>query len=450
MAEQPQPSADGSHDAWRAYWKAVGMPWRTEPEIDEKRREFLEQRRAVQPDFERGIYPFRDEHGSIKLSRADVEWLLATHSDGGVHGPIDVNAPSHLWREGLDLRGADLRDVQLSDLPLARMRGGATSDQWWFSGFAQGRELAAVHLEGAWLSRIHLEQAALRGAHLENADLGEAHFEGTICLATHFEGANLRQAKFDIETLLDRAILSDRQHVGAWLADTRWNGVNLTAIDWSQLHIVADERQARDKYAPYFLILDPDSGEAMRAFEATLKGRPATSEHVRRVLKAMPRKDISARRLEAYQSSVRAYRQIARALTAQGNGEDADRFAYRAQLCQRIVLRKQRKFVRWLFSCLLDLISGYGYKPMRSVITYVVTICVFAGAYLLSARVGQLHLTWDESLVLSISSFHGRGFLNSSISLGDTIARIAAGEAIVGLLIEITFIATFTNRFFAR
>jgi hypothetical protein len=28
--------------------------------------------------------------------------------------------------------------------------------------------------------------------------------------------------------------------------------------------------------------------------------------------------------------------------------------------------------------------------------------------------------------------------------------RLAAGEAIIGLLIEITFIATFTQRFFAR
>jgi hypothetical protein len=52
--------------------------------------------------------------------------------------------------------------------------------------------------------------------------------------------------------------------------------------------------------------------------------------------------------------------------------------------------------------------------------------------------------------VLSISRFHGRGFFVSSISLGDNLARIAAGEAIIGLLIEIIFIATFTQRFFAR
>jgi hypothetical protein len=99
---------------------------------------------------------------------------------------------------------------------------------------------------------------------------------------------------------------------------------------------------------------------------------------------------------------------------------------------------------------LLDTISGYGYRPLRSFITYAFVILAFAGLNLLNAQFAAPHLTWDESLVLSISSFHGRDFFSSDIHLGDTLARLAAGEAIVGLLIEITFIATFTQRFFAR
>ena len=74
--EQPQRPTDDNRDAWRAYWQAQEMPWRTEPEIDEERRRFLAERRAITPDFQRGVYPIRDEHGSIKLDRADVEWLL--------------------------------------------------------------------------------------------------------------------------------------------------------------------------------------------------------------------------------------------------------------------------------------------------------------------------------------------------------------------------------------
>src|SRR5437016_5364576 len=58
-------------EAWEAYWKAQGQPWRTEPEIDEEQQRSLTERRYIKPNIEQGIYPFKD----IKLSRADVEWL---------------------------------------------------------------------------------------------------------------------------------------------------------------------------------------------------------------------------------------------------------------------------------------------------------------------------------------------------------------------------------------
>jgi hypothetical protein len=53
-----------------------------------------------------------------------------------------------------------------------------------------------------------------------------------------------------------------------------------------------------------------------------------------------------------------------------------------------------------------------------------------------------------EALILSVSSFHGRGFFQPLQSLGDPVAALASIEAVVGLFIEISFIATFTQRFF--
>src|SRR2546421_11182272 len=89
-------------EAWKAYWRQQGQPWRTEPEIDAERQRYLAERRAITPEIEKGIYPFRD----IKLSRADVEWLLATHENG--RGPVDWRDESQCRRIGLDLQGADL------------------------------------------------------------------------------------------------------------------------------------------------------------------------------------------------------------------------------------------------------------------------------------------------------------------------------------------------------
>src|SRR2546423_1374635 len=113
-----QRPANDDKKAWKALWEAQGQPWRTEPEIDAERQKYLAERRSIAPDIEQGVYPFKD----IKLSRADVEWLLATHENG--KGPVDWSDEKQRQRRGLDLRGADLRQVDLQRLPLACLHGG--------------------------------------------------------------------------------------------------------------------------------------------------------------------------------------------------------------------------------------------------------------------------------------------------------------------------------------
>ena len=49
-----------------------------------------------------------------------------------------------------------------------------------------------------------------------------------------------------------------------------------------------------------------------------------------------------------------------------------------------------------------------------------------------------------EALILSASSFLGRGLFQPLKTLGDPVAGLAALEAVIGLLIEISFSATFT------
>src|SRR2546422_11418207 len=84
-----QRPANDDKEAWKAYWKEQGQPWRTEPEIDAVRQKYLAERRAIVPDIEKGIYPFKD----IRLTRADVEWLLATHGTdvGQLIGTMKAN-----------------------------------------------------------------------------------------------------------------------------------------------------------------------------------------------------------------------------------------------------------------------------------------------------------------------------------------------------------------------
>jgi uncharacterized protein YjbI with pentapeptide repeats len=443
MSDAPpqRPASNDDREGWKAYWEAQGMPWRTEPKIGEERQQYLAERRAVKPDMEQGIYPFRDEHGSIQLTRADIEWLLATHESAGVLGPVYANDGRE--RDGLDLRGADLRNRDLRGLPLSRVRGSLGPNEWrlvgpkertWAAIQLDGADLRQAQLEGAilmwarligadlyqgrldgaFLTNSRLEQADLRAAHLERAQLNAAHLEGANLREAHLAGADLHGAFLDAQTALHGATLSNAAYGVVSVADVSWDGVNLAVLSWRATQPLGDEARAR-----------------------TVKGEDGARK---------PR----TTRVAEYEAAVRSNRQLATAMRRQGMSEEADNFAYRAQRLQRRLLVRQGRWGAGCFSWLLDLISGYGYKPLRSLIAYLLIIGLFAGAYLLNAQFAAPHLTWDESLVLSISSFHGRGFFTSGISLGDTLARLAAGEAIIGLLIEITFIATFTQRFFAR
>jgi hypothetical protein len=154
--------------------------------------------------------------------------------------------------------------------------------------------------------------------------------------------------------------------------------------------------------------------------------------------------------LEGYQRAVRANRQLASALQSEGLHEDAARFAYRAQLMQRKVLVQQQKFGHYLFSLFLDLLAGYGYKPWRSFVAYLIVILGFATGYFVIGRTVGPSLSPLGSFIFSMTSFHGRGFFPGGITLDDPLTVLAALEAFVGLLIEVTFIATLTQRLFGK
>jgi len=163
------------------------------------------------------------------------------------------------------------------------------------------------------------------------------------------------------------------------------------------------------------------------------------------------RKDALVRVAE-FEAAVRANRQLSVILRAQGMNEVAARFTYRAQLCQRMLLRLQgwRKYPSYLSSLLLDLVSGYGYKPWRSFVAYLLVTLGFATTYYLIGQTVGPSLSPISAWVFSMTSFHGRGFFPGRIGLDDPLTVLAALEAFVGLLIEVTFIAALTQRLFGR
>jgi uncharacterized protein YjbI with pentapeptide repeats len=513
--QPPQRPAPDDYDAWHAYWEAQDQSWRTEPEIDTKRQKELERCRAIKPDIERGIYPF----SGMKLSRADVEWLLITLENG--RGPVDWNDEKQKGREGLDLRRVNVRQVNLSGLPLARLRGSTTvvagklpRDYDINSALhAEGASFENAHLEDAHLSYAHLkeavfayahlegvdlslasleeavfayahledadlsaavlegalfiyaqmktanlyvarlektdfghgwlEKANLQEAHLQDANLEAAHLEGAYLGSAHLEGAKLCSAFFDQSTNLERVILENKALGCASLADIHWGDVNVSVVDWSQVTVLGDEQRARRR----------DEGGK------TKESRTRVDEYQTRI--------------DEHLTAVRANRQLAIVLQNQGLNEDAMRFAYHAQVLQRRAVwfqmtqpnlkrtspswllasypriklwQRVKSLGAWLFSWFLFLLAGYGYKPGRSFLAYLLVIGTFMALYLFL----DPHLAWYEAIVVSMTAFHGRGFSPSTFSPGDPLSIASAVEAFVGLIIEVTFIATLTRRFFGQ
>lgn len=464
-------------EAWKAYWKAQGQFWRTEPEIETERQKYLTERRSITPDVEQGIYPFK----GIKLSRADIEWLLATHENG--RGPVDWSDESQRERRGLDLRGADLRRVNLHGLPLVDLSAGFNTDRWSPRHVAliqlamthlEEVDLSEAHLEGANLRWVHLEEADLRGvhlegadlqyAHLEGADLREAHLEGANARETfmvranlrkahlegadlryiHFEGANLRYAHlegrhlsseeleriqnwvknapidlppadlrevfFDEATNLGNIILGSNTNGFVQLGDVRWGNTNLSYVNWSLVRTLGDEMIAQQKR---------DKGKV---------------------------KD-KIRRLNEYEAAVRANRQLAAVLHNQGLNEDADHFTYRAQVLQRIIWRRQRKWFKYAFSRFLAVVAGYGYKPYLCFVIYFLALIGFTIAHYIVGAVDGQPLTFLNALAVSVQSLHGRLF---SFESGDPQTLLNTIEAFVGLFIEAIVVAVITQRILGK
>lgn len=470
---------------WRNHWERCNQFWRSEPEIERQRKEELAQRRRdTLPNIEEGVYPFK----GMKLTRADIEWLLASHENG--RGPVMWDDMSQRGREGLDLRGADLCGAELSNLPLARLRGGLDWSEW-HSALPEIRIKAAIHmekatlhytsLEGAILMHAQLKEADLSHAQLEKAnlahaqmkkadltkarleetnladaqlkkanlsnalmkatnlpnaqleeanlsqvqaegvnfseawmiganlteaqlkgaDLSKAHLQRANLYKAHLEKANLSEAHLE-DAKLASVVLSDEERlIGPQLTDVQWGNTNLSVVRWSQVDMLGDEYLAHQKHTQ-----------------------------------------------EYFEKAVRANRQLAVALQAQGLYEEAARFAYRAQKLQRMLFRLQRKFGKYFFSAFLGTLAGYGYKPGFTLLWYVGTLTVFSLLYLL---VG--HISIPGAFILSLTSFHGRGFFPGNAVSPNHPLRIgilAAFEAIIGLFIEISFIATFTQRFLGK
>lgn len=421
---------------------------------------------AAQPDYSE---PSQERQSELRASHeANVTVGKPPYSDVGIHtmGELQWVLKERGWstdplssQERIDFRGVDLSSANLKGASLygSRLSGAFLlqvdlseanlSDADLSDADLSGAKLNDANLEGANLSRADLREASLRRSQASNAnftltnmstgdvsysDLSQADLTGSLfgpnVKGASLAGANLskvifgsqlvdvdlRAARMDGATMLGSLSFPIGLSGNTRLLDVAWNGANPTALRWDVVPRLGDE--------------------------ADIKAAASRAE-----------------RVTALRNAARAYRGLSKALQAQGLTIPALRYRRREQQLERHALLSSFALGPWVFSCLLNIVAGYGDRPGRALACYLAVVGAFTGAYwaITNQVFGFIqshsaHLAWYEALVLSISSFHGRGFFPSMLSLGDPIALVAAAEAIIGLFIELVFLATFTQRFFAR
>jgi hypothetical protein len=150
----------------------------------------------------------------------------------------------------------------------------------------------------------------------------------------------------------------------------------------------------------------------------------------------------------------RANRLLVTVLSAQGLADDADIFAYRAQIMQRELNFRRRRFGRWSFSWFFAALSGYGYRLWRIFVAYGLVLAVFAlifwalGVHSFADAIAEpwYQALWD-SFLISLSAIHGRAIFEQ-LDAWTPAAWVAAIESVVGIVIEGAFVAMLIQRLF--
>src|SRR5262249_20974682 len=214
-----------------------------------------ELRAAYEANVAAGQPPYA---GVAIRTRGELAWLMAERGWSGEHDAYSVKyvlAPRGQSSIPSDLRTANLSHTTLRELFLPRpdlsrptlvfadLRGAHLADAQ-----LTHADMGRVDLTGAELNYADLAQAHLREAKLIGANLQYATLPGARLHRADLRAAILHGARLDVSTILSEATLD----ANTWLGDVIWDNAPLARLNWSQAPRLGDETaiaQAPDRHA---------------------------------------------------------------------------------------------------------------------------------------------------------------------------------------------------------
>lgn len=363
------------------------------------------------------------ERANLRRANCSGARLIGAHLTGAtLQGAILTDAR---------LNGADLTESTIEDAQFAGANlQGSTLNRLDFSrAFIEKTVFDEAELRGANLSWLDLSETSFRRAILLNATLTDAKLHGVNLDGAQLNGADLSRADLS-KAVLVGAHQSDANPLanltGAVLRETDLSGVDLTGVAISSVEALKHS------------ILDKDTKLSDVSWGGTSLGKP----------QQLADRD---KRAGAYRRAAQTYHEISEMYRHAGLASESSQYRLKELQMRRRLLRNNRNYGAWFTSALLNLSSGYGERLGRTLLTYLVMIFGFAAIYFVSSNflgLGDGHLSIHDAIIESFVSFHGRGFVVTTLRSGDPMAGVTVVEAIFGLFVEAILIATFSRRFF--
>ena len=276
--------------------------------------------------------------------------------------------------------------------------------------------LIETTLESAFLSRAELQKAVLIGANLQGADLVGTNLQGAILPGANLQGANLP---------------------GANLQGANLSGANLQGADLSNSNL---------KYAIFdekTILTD------VNFFQCTLDGST-----IKNAYKNMDKEVIQVRTTEKkknYSEAREIYILLKNYFNREGMHDISGKYFVQEKKMERILNKKRKEWGKYFLNIFLDIVSGYGEKPLNAIICSLIIILGSADIYWLFNGIMAANNkvtfggTFFESFYFSLNTF-------ATLSYGDLMPKagffriIASFEALMGGALTAIFIFIFARK----
>ena len=335
--------------------------------------------------------------------------------------------------DGLDFSGYDLSGVNLSRLDLHGIVFGNIQ----MLKFAENEDVVtkAAILDGAWLERCNLQKAnfgrtSLKGVHFYHSDLSEATLWAANAEGSDFRKANLSKTNC-FTTVFNNCRLMEANLDYANLHRASLSGATLSA-DSLKNHLLQENLEEYKRYFTRWYI-DPHVWE--RYQDRSINGRYKEAEEIYLVLKNA---FVNSGRYEdaswAYVKERQMERKSYFPLTARQyyGSELPGKYSF---ISFRWWLFYAKYTFKWLFAWMVELVLGYGERPLRVAVWSIAAIIFFAFAYFQLGGIATSSgnaLGWLDYFQYSLATFSTIGFVDL-IPINNAAKLLSSIESILGI-----------------